>query len=136
MLALAATPCAPLVRLPPAAAAGESTLYGRIVSLTPKGKRFVLKFDPAWWLTGITASHASLEDTGSREVSNDYYIVDEGHRLLTYWVPAATPATILKKGVCTTPTTIAALAKSVPTAGFWIRIRIDTVRSLDQQYRP
>ena len=128
--------CSPLLRLPPAAAAGETTLYGHIDSLTRKGKRYVLLFDPAWWLNGITASHAKLQDTGSRDVPNDYYIVEEGHRLLTYWVPAATPVTVLMRGACTTRTTVAAVAKSVPQAGFWIRVRIDTVHSLDQQYQP
>ena len=128
--------CGALLTLPPAARAGEWTLYGHISSLTRKGPRFELRFDPAWWLTGVTASRAKLEDTGSGDVANDYYIVDEGHRLLSYHVPATLRPTILTRGTCTTRTTVAALARSAPAAGFWIRVRIDTVRSLDQQYRP
>jgi hypothetical protein len=132
----AANPCPSLLRLPPAAAAGELALYGHIRSLTRNGARFVLRFDPALLLSGATASQASFEDTGSRDVPNDYYVVDESHRLLTFLVPASAHVTVLARGTCTIPTTVAKLAKSVPPAGFWIRVRIDTVRSLDEQYRP
>jgi hypothetical protein len=132
----AANPCPPLLRLPPAAAAGEFTMYGHIKSLTRRGARFELRFDPAWWLTGATAGQASFEDTGSRDVPNDYYVLEEGHRLLTFLVPANAHVTVLRHGTCTTPITVARLARSIPPDGFWIRVRIDTVRSLDQQYRP
>jgi hypothetical protein len=111
-------------------------MYGHIKSLTRKGGRYELRFDPAWWLTGATASQASFEDTGTRDVPNDYYVVEEGHRLLTFLVPATAHVTVLVRGTCTTRITVAQLAKSVPPAGFWIRVRIDVVRSLDQQYRP
>jgi hypothetical protein len=134
--ATSANPCPPLLRLPPAAAAGETALYGHIKSLTRKGRRFELRFDPAWWLTGATATRAKLEDTGSGDVPNDYYIVEEGHRLLTFLVPATAHVTVLVHGTCTTPITVVQLSRSLPSAGFWIRVRIDTVRSLDQQYRP
>jgi hypothetical protein len=134
--ARSANPCPPLLRLPPAAAAGETALYGHIKSLTRKGRRFELRFDPAWWLTGATATRAKLEDTGSGDVPNDYYIVEEGHRLLTFLVPATAHVTVLVHGTCTTPITVVQLSRSLPSAGFWIRVRIDTVRSLDQQYRP
>ena len=128
--------CAPLLLLPRAASAGEFTLFGHIKSLKRKGVRFELRFDPASWLTGVTAARAALEDTGSSDVPNDYYIREDGHRLLTYRVPATTPVTILTGGTCTTRTTPAKLARSEPPAGFWIRVRGDTVRSLDQQYQP
>jgi hypothetical protein len=128
--------CAPLLLLPRAAPAGEFTLFGHIKSLKRKGAGFELRFDPATWLTGVTAARAALEDTGSSDVPNDYYIRDSDHRLLTYKVLATTPVTILARGTCTTRTTPAKLARSVPPAGFWIRVRGDTVRSLDQQYQP
>ena len=128
--------CGPLLVLPRAALAGEFTLYGHIKSLKRKGARFELRFDPATWLTGVTAARAALEDTGSSDVPNDYYIRDSDHRLLTYRVLATTPVTILTGGTCTTRTTPAKLARSVPPAGFWIRVHGDTVRSLDQQYQP
>ena len=127
------------LRLPRAAAAGETTQYGHIKSLRLVGARYVLRFDPALWLGGVTAERAAVQDGAIRPgqpVPNDYYIVDEGHRLLSYHVPATLRPTILTRGTCTTRTTVAALARSAPAAGFWIRVRIDTVRSLDQQYRP
>jgi hypothetical protein len=122
--------------LPRAAAAGEQTLYGHINSLTRKGHRFVLRFDPAFLLQGVTATRAALEDTGSGDVANDNYTRDESHRLLTYLVPAAAHVTVLTHGTCSTPTTVAKLAKPLPRAEFWIRVHGDTVRSLDQQYHP
>jgi hypothetical protein len=128
--------CAPLLLLPRATPAGQFVLFGHIKSLTRKGAGFELRFDPALWLTGVTASRAKLEDEGSSDVPNDYYIRDPDHRLLTYKVPATAPVTVLARGSCTTRTTAAVLARSHPRAGFWIRVRIDTVRSLDQQYQP
>ena len=78
----------------PSSAAASSTaaprpcsdvaLYGHIESLTPKGDHFEMRFDPAWFLSGVTASQAKLEDTGSSDVPNDNYVVEEGHRLLKY----------------------------------------------------
>jgi hypothetical protein len=122
--------------LPRAASAGEQTLYGHIRSLKSKGSRFVLRFDPAWYLTGTTATRAKLEDTGSGDVANDVYVRDESHRLLTYLVPATARVTVLTHATCSTRTTVARLAKAVPAAGFWLLVRGDTVRSIDQQYHP
>ena len=72
--------------------------------------------------------------------------MDEGHRLLTYRVPADAKLTVVALGPKNIPVTIEALAKMVAgkqaapwlpiPSGFWLRSRIDTVRSLDQQYRP
>ncbi|MGB2954111.1 MAG: hypothetical protein WBB74_12080 [Gaiellaceae bacterium] len=131
-----AKPACTFASLPRATSVGEQALYGHIKSLTRKGRRFVLRFDPAWQLSGVTASRAALEDTGSSEVPNDTYTRDESHRLLTYLVPATAHVTVLTHATCSTSTTVAKLAKSVPPAGFWIRVRIDTVRSIDQQYHP
>jgi hypothetical protein len=122
--------------LPRAASAGEQSLYGHIKSLARKGHRFELRFDPAWMLTGSTATRAKLEDTGSSDVPNDSYVRDESHRLLTYRVPSSARVTVLRHTTCSTRVTVAQLAKSVPPAGFWIAIRNDTVRSVDQQYHP
>jgi len=76
-------------------------------------------------------------------------VVNESHRLLTYTVPANARVTALTKSVTGTPITVAQLSGIVsgknPLAhpllegintGFWIRVNIDTVRSLDQQYHP
>jgi hypothetical protein len=87
--------------------APEIVLYGHVQSMTPKasGRLFELRFDPAWWLTGFAAKRAKLADTGSADVPNDYYIVEEGHRLLTFLVTSSTRVTVLTGG--TTGTAIA-----------------------------
>jgi hypothetical protein len=131
-----ASACGPLLLLPRATPAGDFVLFGHIASLRRSGSRFELRFDPALWLTGVTAARAKLEDTGSSEVPNDYWIRDPDHRLLSYHVPAATPVTVLDRGTCTTRTSAAALARLHSPAGFWIHVHIDTIRSIDQQFQP
>jgi hypothetical protein len=95
---------------------------------------------------------AKLEDTGSADVPNDYYIVEEGHRLLTYVVAPTARVTVLTRGApATTRIAVAELAQLVkgrnpkhrkllePKAGFWIRIASSypsPVVSLEQQYQP
>jgi hypothetical protein len=123
--------------LPRATPAGQQSLYGHINSLTRKGNHYVLRFDPALLLSGVTANRASLEDTGSGDVPNDTYTRDETHKLLTFLVPAGANVTVLTHATCSTQTTVAKLAKSTtPRRRFWIRVRIDTVRSIDEQYHP
>jgi hypothetical protein len=136
--------------LPPAAPAGQMVLYGHIKKLTRKGGHYELRFDPAWFTSGVTASRAKLEDTGSSDVPNDNYTVEEGHRLLTYLVPTTARITVLAnnaKGISSTPIPVAELARILNggkhrklfeplDSGVWIRVRIDTVRELDQQYKP
>jgi len=133
---------------------GDVALYGHVESLTPKGNHFELRFDPAWFLSGVTASQAALEDTGSSDVPNDNYVVEEGHRLLTYLLPATADIRILSRSgdlpgtgfpsLAITPTQLAQLvdgkepvklAESLES-GFWMHAKIDTVCSLQQQYRP
>jgi hypothetical protein len=137
--------------LPPAAPAGQMVLYGHIRRLSRTGGRIELRFDPAWFTSGATASAAKLADTGSSDVPNDNYVVEEGHRTLTYLVSATARVTVLTnqgtKGITATPISVAELLRIVnggkhrklfePLAsGVWIRVRIDTVRELDQQYQP
>lgn len=136
--------------LPPAAPAGHMTFYGHIATLTHRGGRYLMRFDSAWFTSGITASRAALQDTGSRDVPNDNYVIEEGHRLLTYVVSPTARVTVLTNngsGINSTPIGVAELARIVnggrhrklfePLAsGVWIRVRIDTVRELDQQYKP
>ena len=136
--------------LPPAAPAGQMTLYGHIKALTRKGGHFQMRFDPAWFTSGLTASRAALQDTGSSDVPNDNYVIEEGHRLLTYLVPATAQVTVLTnngQGIAATPITASELVRIVNggkhrklfeplDSGVWIRVHGDTVRSLDQQYRP
>lgn len=128
---------------------GETVLFGYLKSLTKKGADYELRFDPAFFLSGETANVAAAEDGAvdpGEPVPNDYYIVDEGHRLLTYRVPPDAKLTVVALGPENIPVTIEALAKMVAgdqaapwlpiTSGFWLHARIDTVLSLDQQYRP
>ncbi len=129
----------------------EVVEYGYVKSLKRKGGSFELRFDPAWLLTGRTANQAALEDTGSSDVPNDNYVVNESARAYTYIVPPNAHVRVLTEGANLngTPITVAQLAQLANgynpfpkplfepiSTGFWIRIRIDTVRSLDQQYHP
>ncbi len=128
---------------------GETVLFGYIKSLTKKDSSYELRFDPALFLSGETANVAAAEDGAvdpGQPVPNDFFVVDEGDRLLTYRVPADARLTVVALGPKNIPVTIEALAKIVAgdqtapwmpiASGFWLRARIDTVRSLDQQYRP
>ena len=144
---------ASLLRLPRATPAGETALWGHIESLTRKGARFELRFDPGLLLRGATAERAALEDTGSRDVPNDAYVVEEGHRLLTYVVAANARATVLSKDLRPLVVPVTELAQIVKGKnprhrplfargnglGFWIRVGSrypNPILSLDQQYQP
>ena len=126
--------------------------FGHIKSLKPRGSAFVMRFDPEWFLTGVTANTAAAEDgvvAPGEPVPNDNYRVDEGHRLLTYLVPTDAQVRVLTTGsnLSGTPITVTQLAEIVAgkkpvslfepiSTGFWIQIDIDTVRSIKQQYIP
>lgn len=127
----------------------ELVQFGYLESLTRKGDAYELRFDPAWLLMGETANAAAAEDgvvAPGEPVPNDNYRLNEGRRLLTYRVPADARVTVLKTGPASAPSTVAELASIVNTGkpklwepiatGFWIRVKIDTVESLDQQYVP
>src|SRR6266516_4493609 len=148
--AAVATQQSGLKLLPSAAPAGQMTLYGHVKTLTRKGGRFEMQFDPAWFTTGVTAIRGALQNTGSSDVPNDNYVVEEGHRLLTYLVPTSARITVLTnngQGIAATPINVSELSRIVSggkhrrlfeplDSGVWIRVHVDTVRSLDQQYRP
>ena len=131
--------------------------FGHIDSLTRKGDHYELRFDPAWFTSGETANAAAAEDGAvepGEPVPNDNYVIDESHRLLTYLVPGTTPVTVLtREGDAAqfgaTPITVSELSEIVANgkssshtlfesldSGVWIRYSVDTVCSLDQQYRP
>jgi hypothetical protein len=128
----------------------NQALFGHIQSLQRKEGRWELRFDPAWFLGGVTANTAAAEDGAvdpGQPVPNDYYIVDEGHRVLTYRVADGARVTVLVRGVKQKPISVAELAKVLDgtsnvqlfeplDSGVWITVRIDTVRSIVQQYRP
>jgi hypothetical protein len=141
---------------PPLGGNADQTYYGRIVSLTPSGNGYLLRFDPAWWLTGITANAAAAEDrhlscrpTACPPVPDDYYALDETHRALVFRVPATVTGYVLtpkqylggtKVGVAE----LAALVRGKGTvrlfepleSGVWLRVHGDTVLAFKQQYRP
>jgi hypothetical protein len=124
----------------------QQVLYGHVKAVTRVGNRYELRFDPAWWLTGVAAEHVC----GCKPVANDNVVVDETHRLLTFAVAKDASVTVLvRRGTATI--SIAELAQVVqgknprhrsllePKAGFWIRVLQSypsPVVSLDQQYQP
>lgn len=129
--------------------------YGHIASLEAEGDGYRMRFDPAWFTSGVTANEAAAEDgvvEPGEPVPNDNYRIEEGHRLLTYLVPADTKVTVLTRegdpaNFGSTPITVDELAQLVdgetpvelfePLAtGVWIRVNVDTVCSIDQQYVP
>jgi hypothetical protein len=127
--------------------------FGYVKSLEPTGDGYELTFDPAWLLSGETANRAAAEDgvvQPGEPVPNDYYVLNEGDRLLTYRVPADAHVTVLRDGVDGSEITVDELAALVRgeepfgkplfepiTTGFWVETRKgDTVRSLAQQYFP
>src|SRR6202008_505845 len=89
-------------RKAPAVGTADQRLFGRIASLERKGDHYELRFDPAWFLSGIAANVAQAEDQGMHcapsscpPVANDNYVVDESHRLYTYLLPADVHGTVL-----------------------------------------
>jgi hypothetical protein len=140
---------------PTAAAPCGDRSYGHIASLEPDGDAFRMRFDPAWFTSGVTASVAAAEDgvvKPGEPVPNDNYRIEEGHRLLTYLVPADAKVTVLTRhgdpaNFGATPVTVDELAQLVDghkpvelfeplDTGVWIGVKIDTVCSIDQQYIP
>jgi hypothetical protein len=141
-------------------ATGDQRLYGQVQSLEHKGDHYELRFDPAFFLSGVTANVAQAEDqqtpcqpSACPPVANDNYVVDEGHRLLTYLVPADVQGTVLTTSGSSggpfpaTTITVAELAQIVAgqsslklfeplSSGVWILAHGDTVRTFAQQYRP
>ena len=135
----------------------EDVLYGHIKSLTRQGDHFVLRFDPALFLGGVTANTAAAEDGAvepGEPVPNDNYVVDESHRLYTYLVPESARVTVLTAGGAlngsgfpATPITVSELVQLVHgetpvklfeplDSGLWMHVHVDSVCSLEQQYRP
>ena len=126
-------------------------LFGHARSLARKGGRWELRLDPAAFLVGVTARRAAVEDGAlppGEPVPNDYYIRDEGHKLLTYLVVPTARITVLTRGIRATRVSVAELALILrgknpagrklfaPRNGFWVAVTGDRVRSMDQQYTP
>jgi hypothetical protein len=165
VLALTAAGVTALARLSPVPAALSAPIaktpprvvvqYAHVKSLRRTGGRFVMRVDPALWLTGVTAYHAAVEDKAippGEPVPNDNYIRDSDHRLLTYRVPSNAHVTVLTRdGTGPFPATVISVSEFAQIvqgknpkhrrlferqAGFWLRVSADNVVSLDQQYQP
>ena len=145
-----------------AASSCGDRIYGHIDALgvasgltSGGGDMLQLRFDPAWFTSGVTANTAAAEDgvvEPGEPVPNDNYRVEEGHRLLTYLVPPDAKVTVLTRqgdpaNFGSTPITVDELTKLVAggkpvelfeplDTGVWIRVDGDTVCALDQQYQP
>ena len=130
-------------------------IFGHIASLERKNGRYEMRFDPAWFTSGVTANTAAAEDgvvEPGEPVPNDNYRIDEGHRLLTYLVAPTAHVTVLTRngdsaGFGATPITVLELSQLVKgqkpvelfeslDTGVWIRVHIDTACAIDQQYQP
>jgi hypothetical protein len=129
----------------------QNVMWGHVKAFTRKGSSYQMKFDPGWWLTGTAAEHAALEDTGSRDVPNDVYTLEEGHRLLTFTVlPSARINVLTAPGVWqrVTPAQFVQIQQGKnptshkifePQAGYWLRISEKYPNppvTIDQQYQP
>lgn len=128
----------------------QQVLYGYVRALTPKGGAYTLTFDPANFLTGKTANQAAAADgtiPKGQPVPNDNYVVNDSKRTFTYTLDPKARVTVLTTGPSGTPSTVAKLAAIVNgtsttklweplSTGVWIRVDVDTVKSLDQQYHP
>jgi hypothetical protein len=129
--------------------------YGHVATLERNGAGYRMRFDPAWFTSGVTANEAAAEDgvvEPGEPVPNDNYRIEEGHRLLTYLVPADAHVTVLTRegdpaNFGSTPITVSELAQLVDgespvelfeplDTGVWIRVDVDTVCAIDQQYVP
>ncbi len=112
-----------------------------------------MKFDPALLLFGTAAEQAAYEDTGSRDVPNDSYSVDESRRVYTYTIASGAAITILGKSLKTITVGVAEFAQIMRsknpngrplfgdprTAGFWIGVASkypNPIVSIDEQYHP
>ena len=145
----------PTVRTVAVKPCGEQRMFGHVASLDRESGRWIMRFDPAWLTSGLTASTAAAEDgvvEPGEPVPNDNYRIDEAHRLLTYVVaPNARVTVLTRKGdpaqIGATPVTVAELAELVHgrkpvelfeplDTGIWIRVHVDTVCAVDHQYQP
>lgn len=127
--------------------------FGYVRSLAASGTAYELRFDPALWLSGRTATRAAIDD-GVIEpgdiVPNDYYIRNTDRKRLAYRVPRGATVTVVTLGPKSTRIPVAELAAIVKGRnpkgrklmdpggylGFWATVQVDTVTALHQQYQP
>ena len=124
---------------------------GHIQSLTHSGPDYVMRFDPAFWLSAATARAYHVEHPGTRLLPGVHLIYDTDHQLVTLIVPVRARAAVVsrEKGkIVERSVSTAQLARIVdgektpgvkalePNAPFWIIFQHDTVVEIDQQYVP
>jgi hypothetical protein len=113
--------------------------------------RYELRFDPATFTVGLTANTAAVEDGAippGQSVPNDSYVVDETHRTYLYYVSPHAHVTVLtpKSSTVGSPVTaqLAALVRGEQPvkllepleSGEWIRVHVDTICDVAQQFHP
>ena len=138
---------------PPPVATCDGRIFGYVTSLKKKGDAYELRFDPALFTSGVTANTAAAEDgvvEPGEPVPNDNYVVNESKRLYTYVLPRGARVTVLTNdgsGIQSTRITVPQLEQLLRgekpvqlferlDTGFWLRYQVDTVCSLEQQYKP
>ena len=146
----AAASASPFLPTPPLGPPRETVFYGHANSLARRSGHWELRVDPAFFLSGLAAQRAAVEDGAiapGDPVPNDYYTRDDSHRLLTFRVAPRARVTVMTVGPTATAITVSELARALagkptphrlwePGAGYWIRVAGDTVRGMDQQYTP
>jgi hypothetical protein len=146
----AAASASPFLPRPPFGPPRETVFYGHAKSLARRTGHWELRVDPAFFLSGLTAQRAAVEDGAiapGEAVPNDFYTRDDSHRLLTFRVAPRAHVTVMVGGPNATAITVAELARALagkqtphrlwePQAGYWVRVAGDTVRGMDQQYTP
>jgi len=148
----AAAAVSPFLPSPPLSPPNRLVFYGNVATLSRTAGRWILRVDPAAFLSGLTAQRAAVEDGAigpGEAVPNDYYVRNESKQPLTYVVAPAARITVITAGTRASRIPVSELAALVkgrnprkrklfgsPTEGYWVQVRGDTVLSMDQQYRP
>lgn len=129
---------------------------GHIVSMSRSDGGYLVRFDPEFDVVGITANVAAANDMHMScvprrcpAVPNDVYRVDETHRAYTFVMPSTTKGTVLTSthnvdGESITASQLAAIVAGRShmklfeplLSGVKISVRVDTVTSFAQLYRP
>lgn len=130
------------------------TQFGYVRAVPKAGSAYRLRFDPALWLSGETATRAAREDGAigpGEPVPNDYYIRNDSRRPLTYRLASNAHLTVVTNAGTGPQSTrisvpeLAAIARGRNpngrklfgrSLGYWARIVGDRVVRLDQQYQP
>jgi len=145
-------PSSPATQSPDSDIPADHRDIGYIVKVDRVSGTAYIRFDRILFLTGDAANKAAADHGDETPVPNDYYIVDETHRLLTFVVAANARARVITSpNVRSTVVSVAELAQIVagrnprhrnlmePKAGFWIVVSPkypSPVVELEQQYQP